>query len=97
VPSSPAAKAARPAEEAKLAMLDGIEPPNRKRLLATRALLKIGRSREAPPSALAWLSDAPDNPMAMYFSATVLWDNDESGKALDLLNRGVSAHPQAGG
>ncbi len=53
--------------------------------------LRAGQDRAALSSIQAFLSEAPRNLMAVYHAALGYWNNDELGRAIDLLDAGVSA------
>jgi tetratricopeptide (TPR) repeat protein len=68
---------------------------NRKRFLLGRMWAREGHTQRSSHFFDPLLRDVPKNPLAMYFSALSFWDNAEVGKALDLLNDGVTRHRAA--
>jgi tetratricopeptide (TPR) repeat protein/transglutaminase-like putative cysteine protease len=77
--------------------INKILDPNRKRFLLGRLWAREGHTHRAAWFLEPLLRDAPRNPLVMYFTALAHWENGETGKVLDLLNRGVAQHPEAAG
>jgi len=65
-------------------------PDNRRHFLAARLLARAGQSHSALSAQEEFLSAAPKNLLASYFGALGFWDNEELGRAIDLLNAGVA-------
>jgi cellulose synthase operon protein C len=96
--SAPAGAKGQPATGAlvsPLGAIDKLADKNRKRFLEAQLWAREGHARRASFYLTPLLRDAPDNPVVMYFAAAALEENSEAGKALDLWNRGVAAHPEA--
>ncbi|MGC4118007.1 MAG: tetratricopeptide repeat protein [Myxococcales bacterium] len=66
-------------------------PEARQRFLEARAWAKDGRQKPALAVLQKLLEAHPDNLLVTYFAALAYWDNEELGKAIDLLDRGVKA------
>jgi tetratricopeptide (TPR) repeat protein len=66
-------------------------PDNRRRFLESELQLRAGQDRAALSSLQSFLSESPRNLMAIYHGALLYWNNDELGRAIDLLDAGVSA------
>jgi len=66
-------------------------PEPRRRFLEARLLSRDGRGRKALSALQQLLAAHPDNLLVAYFAALAYWDNEEQGKAIDLLDRGVKA------
>jgi tetratricopeptide (TPR) repeat protein len=62
----------------------------RGRFLRSRFLMRGGWERKALEALQEQAATAPRNRLTLYFGALAFWDNDELGKAIDLLNQGVS-------
>ena len=67
----------------------------RRSFLASRFARVAGRDREVLPPLEALHQKLPDNVAYRYFTALAYWDNDELGKAIDLLNAGVAQSGEA--
>ena len=84
---------AQPAEphaiEATPPQLADVAPANRRWFLTSRWLARGGHLREQQSQVQSFLDDAPANLLATYYLSLAYWAEDEVGKAIDLLNRGV--------
>lgn len=70
--------------------LSGIANDNRKNFFFSRLLTKNGRHKDAKPWMLKFNENSPDNLLSMYFTAVSYEDNDEEGKLIDILGRGIA-------
>ena len=77
-------------ELATLRGLSGALIENRQYLLGGMTALWSGDPKLAVQQLSAFAANAPNNPMALLALALASNENDEQGKALDLLNDGVS-------
>jgi tetratricopeptide (TPR) repeat protein len=75
--------------------IDKLADKNRKRFLEGRLWSREGHVHRAQWYLDPLLKDVPHNALAIAFGARALSDNGESGKALDLWNRGIQEHPGA--
>jgi tetratricopeptide (TPR) repeat protein/transglutaminase-like putative cysteine protease len=66
-------------------------PDGRRHLIESRLYMRDGRERPALAALQELLDARPGNLLAQYYGALAYWDNDELGKAIDLLNQGVAA------
>jgi cellulose synthase operon protein C len=67
---------------------------NRRAVLTSRLALAAGRYKEVLSPLEGMLQSTPDNALGRYLTALAYWDNDELGKAIDVLNGGVSRYPE---
>jgi len=65
-------------------------PENRRHFIAARLLARAGQGRGALSAIQDFLAAAPKNLLATYVGALSFWDNEELGRAIDLLNAGVA-------
>jgi tetratricopeptide (TPR) repeat protein/transglutaminase-like putative cysteine protease len=75
--------------------IDRLADARRKRFLLARASAWVGHPRRAPYYLDPLRHEVPGNPLVAYFSAVSLREGGEVGKALDVLNEGVTRHPTA--
>lgn len=68
--------------------------PARSAFLAARLLRRAGMDRKVVAITEPLAQGEPSS-VALYEHALALWDNEEAGKALDLLNAGVIRHQDA--
>ena len=66
-----------------------VMPRNRQALLAGRLAARDGHLRRQESELQSFLDAAPGNLLAIYYMSFAYWANEESGKVIDLLNRGV--------
>ena len=66
-------------------------PLNRRALLAGRWAARDGHVRRQESESQSFLDAAPENLLAIYYMSFAYWANEESGKAIDLLNRASNA------
>jgi tetratricopeptide (TPR) repeat protein len=102
VPSSPAPvtqRGARPASDLNATPSPAVAAlsANRKSFLLGRISALQGHTRRSFNYFEPFLSAAPKNPLATYFTSLANWDLGELGKTLDLLSRGATAYPYAPG
>jgi tetratricopeptide (TPR) repeat protein len=64
-------------------------PRNRRTFLAGRWAARNGQMRQEERNHESFLEAAPGNLLAAYYLSLAYWANDESGKTIDLLNRGA--------
>ena len=69
--------------------LAAVMPGNRRALLAGRRAARDGHLRRQESELQSFLDAAPGNFLAIYYMSFAYWANEESGKVIDLLNRGV--------
>lgn len=69
--------------------LAAVMPLNRRALLAGRWAARDGHVRRQESESQSFLDAAPENLLAIYYMSFAYWANEESGKVIDLLNRGV--------
>jgi tetratricopeptide (TPR) repeat protein/transglutaminase-like putative cysteine protease len=87
---TPRGQARKPADALRPGPAPG-GPEARQRFLESRLLARDGRSRPTLAALQQLLAAHPDNLLVTYFAALAYWDNEELGKAIDLLDRGVKA------
>jgi transglutaminase-like putative cysteine protease/predicted Zn-dependent protease len=71
--------------------------PGRREFLSSRFASAAGRPKQVLPPLERFAKSAPGNPLASYQIALAYWQNDELGKAIDVLNAGVQRYPELGG
>jgi transglutaminase-like putative cysteine protease len=69
----------------------------RREFLSSRFASATGRSKQVLPPLERFAKTAPGNALASYQIALAYWQNDELGKAIDVLNAGVQRYPELGG
>jgi tetratricopeptide (TPR) repeat protein/transglutaminase-like putative cysteine protease len=73
-------------------------PEGRRHVLESQREVRAGRARPALTALQPFLDAHPRNLLGQYLGALAYWDNEELGKAIDLLNQGVEAtHSRAAG
>ena len=83
-PDSPRPAETQPPE------LGSIAPEGRRMLLEGRWLTRGGNYPAALETLRSVLTASPSNLLATYFVALAHWNNEEAGKAIDLLDEGVT-------
>jgi tetratricopeptide (TPR) repeat protein/transglutaminase-like putative cysteine protease len=68
----------------------------RRDFLSSRFAAAAGRYKEILPPLERLLAATPDSPLVRYHSALAYLENDELGKAIDVLNLGVERYPDLG-
>jgi tetratricopeptide (TPR) repeat protein len=76
------------------AALGGLLPRNRRAFLLGRWQARGGQVRHEESELQKFLDAEPGNLLAIYYTSLAYWANDEFGKVIDLLNRGIE---RAGG
>jgi len=97
-PYAPAASSAKPDALAFLPpAVAQLPSPGRREFLSSRFASATGRPKQVLPPLERFAKTAPDNALASYQIALAYWQNDELGKAIDVLNAGVQRYPELGG
>lgn len=64
-------------------------PLGRQSVIEALRLSRAGQKRRALAAIQTALDASPKNPLCQYLAAMSHWDNDETGKTIDLLNRSI--------
>jgi cellulose synthase operon protein C len=74
-----------------------LSSPGRRDYLSSRFAVARGRPKQVLPPLERFAKAAAGNALASYQIALAYWQNDELGKAIDLLNAGAQRYPELGG
>ena len=67
-------------------------PAERRQLLTGARRMRQGRGREALEALQPLIESNPENVVTIHDAAIAAWSNDELGRTIDLLDRGVDRH-----
>jgi len=97
-PYAPSAASVKPPPIAFLpgAVL-GLASPARRDFLSSRLAVAAGRPKQVLPPLEHFVQAVPGNALASYQVALAYWQNDELGKAIDVLNSGAQHFPELAG
>jgi transglutaminase-like putative cysteine protease/tetratricopeptide (TPR) repeat protein len=101
VTPQPYAPSASPDKPAPLAFLPasalGVVSPGRRDFLSSRLAVAAGRPKQVLPPLEHFAKAVPGNALASYQVALAYWQNDELGKAIDVLGSGAQNFPELAG